>query len=55
LATEDALNKAAKAKALSWKLLQCLHDTVDLAGSKKLPNGNTSHNVMNSWNLEVLV
>jgi hypothetical protein len=27
---------------LSQKLLQRLHGTVDLAGSKKLPNGNTS-------------
>jgi hypothetical protein len=55
LATEDALNKAAEAKALSQKLLQRLHGTVDLAGSKKLPNGNTSQNVMNNRNLEVLV
>jgi hypothetical protein len=55
LATEDALNKAAEAKALSQKLLQRLHGTVDLAGSKKLANGNTSQNVMNSRHLEVLV
>ncbi|KAF8688326.1 hypothetical protein HU200_042287 [Digitaria exilis] len=53
LATEDALNKAAEAKALSQKLLQRLHGTVDLAGSKKLPTGNTSQNVTNSRHLEV--
>nr|CAB3453304.1 unnamed protein product [Digitaria exilis] len=53
LATEDALNKAAEAKALSQKLLQRLHGTVDLAGSKKLPTGNTSQNVTNSRHLEL--
>lgn len=53
LATEDALNKAAEAKALSQKLLQRLHGTIDMAGSKKLPTGNTSQNVTNSRHLEV--
>nr|CAB3456978.1 unnamed protein product [Digitaria exilis] len=53
LATEDALNKAAEAKALSQKLLQRLHGTVDMAGSKKLPTGNTSQNVTNSRHLEL--
>lgn len=55
LATEDALNKAAEAKALSQKLLQRLHGTVDATGSKKLPTGNTSQNVTNSRHLEVHV
>ncbi|RLN36092.1 AUGMIN subunit 5 [Panicum miliaceum] len=53
LATEDALNKAAEAKALSQKLLQRLHGTIDMAGSKKLPTGNTSQNVTNSRHLEL--
>ena len=53
LATEDALNKAAEAKALSQKLLQRLHGTVDTTGSKKLPTGNTPQNVTNSRHLEV--
>ncbi|KAL6846617.1 hypothetical protein ACP4OV_024065 [Aristida adscensionis] len=53
LATEDALNKAAEAKALSQKLLQRLHGTIDVAGSKKLPTGNTSQNVTNSRHLEL--
>jgi hypothetical protein len=55
LATEDALNKAAEAKALSQKLLQRLHGTVDTTGSKKLPTGNTPQNVTNSRHLEVRV
>jgi len=54
LATEDALNKAAEAKALSQKLLQRLYGTIDMAGSKKLPTGNTTQNVTNSRHLEVL-
>lgn len=53
LATEDALNKAAEAKALSQKLLQRLHGTVDTAGTKKLPIGNTSQNVTNNRHLEL--
>ncbi|XP_051187434.1 AUGMIN subunit 5 [Lolium perenne] len=53
LATEDALNKAAEAKALSQKLLQRLHGTVDTTGSKKLPTGNTPQNVTNSRHLEL--
>ncbi|OEL26954.1 AUGMIN subunit 5 [Dichanthelium oligosanthes] len=53
LATEDALNKAAEAKALSQKLLQRLHGTVDMAGSKKLPTGNTAQNMTNSRHLEL--
>ncbi|GJN34088.1 hypothetical protein PR202_gb22726 [Eleusine coracana subsp. coracana] len=53
LATEDALNKAAEAKALSQKLLERLQGTVDMAGSKKLLNGNTSQNVTNSRHLEL--
>uniref|UniRef100_M8CVR3 AUGMIN subunit 5 n=1 Tax=Aegilops tauschii TaxID=37682 RepID=M8CVR3_AEGTA len=53
LATEDALNKAAEAKALSQKLLQRLHGTVDATGNKKLPTGNTSQNVTNSRHLEL--
>ncbi|KAF0915528.1 hypothetical protein E2562_036681 [Oryza meyeriana var. granulata] len=53
LATEDALNKAAEAKALSQKLLQRLHGTVDTAGSKKMPTGNTSQNMTNSKHLEL--
>ena len=48
------MNKAAEAKALSQKLLQRLHGTIDMAGSKKLPTGNTSQNVTNSRHLEVL-
>uniref|UniRef100_A0A804UDL3 AUGMIN subunit 5 n=1 Tax=Zea mays TaxID=4577 RepID=A0A804UDL3_MAIZE len=53
LATEDALNKAAEAKALSQKLLQRLYGTIDMAGSKKLPTGNTTQNVTNSRHLEL--
>lgn len=55
LATEDALNKAAEAKAKSQKLLQRLHGTSDAAGSKKMPTGNTSQNMTNSRHLEVLI
>uniref|UniRef100_A0A0E0M0T1 AUGMIN subunit 5 n=1 Tax=Oryza punctata TaxID=4537 RepID=A0A0E0M0T1_ORYPU len=53
LATEDALNKAAEAKAKSQKLLQRLHGTSDTAGSKKMPTGNTSQNMTNSRHLEL--
>uniref|UniRef100_A0A0D9XDD2 AUGMIN subunit 5 n=1 Tax=Leersia perrieri TaxID=77586 RepID=A0A0D9XDD2_9ORYZ len=53
LATEDALNKAAEAKALSQKLLQRLHGTTDTAGSKKMLTGNTSQNMTNSRHLEL--
>uniref|UniRef100_J3MX58 AUGMIN subunit 5 n=2 Tax=Oryza brachyantha TaxID=4533 RepID=J3MX58_ORYBR len=53
LATEDALNKAAEAKALSQKLLQRLHGTSDAAGSKKTPTGNTSQTMTNSRHLEL--
>uniref|UniRef100_A0A0E0B2H2 AUGMIN subunit 5 n=1 Tax=Oryza glumipatula TaxID=40148 RepID=A0A0E0B2H2_9ORYZ len=53
LATEDALNKAAEAKAKSQKLLQRLHGTSDAAGSKKMPTGNTSQNMTNSRHLEL--
>uniref|UniRef100_A0A804MN56 AUGMIN subunit 5 n=1 Tax=Zea mays TaxID=4577 RepID=A0A804MN56_MAIZE len=53
LATEDALNKAAEAKALSQKLLQRLYGTADMAGNKKLPTGNTTQNVTNSRHLEL--
>ncbi|KAL5205975.1 hypothetical protein ABZP36_034184 [Zizania latifolia] len=53
LATEDALNKASEAKALSQKLLQRLHGTIDTAGSKKMPTGNTLQNMTNSRHLEL--
>ncbi|KAG8049687.1 hypothetical protein GUJ93_ZPchr0009g439 [Zizania palustris] len=53
LATEDALNKASEAKALSQKLLQRLHGTIDTTGSKKMPTGNTLQNMTNSRHLEL--
>ncbi|KAG8056641.1 hypothetical protein GUJ93_ZPchr0002g26482 [Zizania palustris] len=53
LATEDALNKAAEAKALCQKLLQRLHGTIDTTESKKMPTGNNSQNMTNSRHLEL--
>lgn len=55
VATEDALNKAAEAKALCQKLLKRLHGGSDLVTSQKLPAGNASHNLGNNRHLEVLI
>jgi hypothetical protein len=52
VATEDALNKAAEAKALCQKLLKRLHGASDMVSSQKLPAGNTSQG--NSRHIEVL-
>ncbi|OAY78970.1 AUGMIN subunit 5 [Ananas comosus] len=53
VATEDALNKAAEAKALCQKLLKRLHGGSDLVTSQKLPAGNASHNLGNNRHLEL--
>ncbi|XP_072980207.1 AUGMIN subunit 5 isoform X1 [Typha angustifolia] len=51
VATEDALNKAAEAKALCQKLLKRLHGAGDMVSSQKLPAGNTSQG--NSRHIEL--
>ncbi|XP_010928500.1 AUGMIN subunit 5 isoform X1 [Elaeis guineensis] len=55
VATEDALNKAAEAKALCQKLLKRLHGSNDTVSSQILPAGGTSQNLGNIRHLELEV
>lgn len=54
VATEDALNKAAEAKALSHKLLIRLPGSSDVGALQMLPTGDTSQNVASTRHFEVL-
>lgn len=56
VATEDALNKAAEAKALCQKLLERLHGSNDVVALQTLPTGGTTQNLgaIHNFELEVL-
>ncbi|WOK95413.1 AUGMIN subunit 5 [Canna indica] len=56
VATEDALNKAAEAKALCQKLLNRLHGSSDMGALQLFPAGGTTQNLgsTRSFELEVL-
>ncbi|KAG6491266.1 AUGMIN subunit 5-like [Zingiber officinale] len=56
VATEDALNKAAEAKALCQKLLERLHGSNDMVALQTLPAGGTTQNLgaIHNFELEVL-
>lgn len=53
MATEDALNKAAEAKALCQKLLERLHGSNDVVALQTLPTGGTTQNLGAIHNFEV--
>lgn len=53
MATEDALNRAAEAKALSQKLIKRLHGNNDLAAPPAITAGAISQNIGNNRHFEV--
>ncbi|MQM02680.1 hypothetical protein Taro_035449, partial [Colocasia esculenta] len=53
MATEDALNKAAEAKALSQKLIKRLHGNNDMAVPQPIPAGAISQSIGNIRHFEL--